>query len=190
MGTRGEVLIAIVNNLLDLAIARDQHWYRIPVSSVESFLKECWPPQWLAFYQTKDFGDEAHAVNYYAQVLDHYQVFRWQLFPNDPKDEKGLRRYCKLVLAPLKRLPQSILSRRRRRIVFIPTTWEKFTAAAEINDLYADSPLEDRLWAEFKRLAIKAERQEFVEVKKQIYALDFAIYCASGKIDVETDGDT
>lgn len=190
MGTRGEVLIAIMNNALDMAIARDQHWYRIPVSSVENLLKECWPPQWLAFYQTKEFGGEAHAVNYYGQVLDHYQVFRWQLFPSDPKDEKGLRRYYKLVLAPLKRLPHPIFSRRRRRIVFIPTTLEKFTAAAEINDLYADSPLEDRLWAEFKRLGINAERQEFVEVKKQFYALDFAIYCATGKIDVETDGDT
>jgi len=58
------------------------------------------------------------------------------------------------------------------------------------NDLYAESPLEDQLWVEFKRLEIGAERQEFVQVKKQIYALDFAIYCATGKIDVETDGDT
>ena len=190
MNRRGEVLVAIMNNLLDMAIARDQHWYRIPVHSVESLLKECWPPQWLAFYQTKVFGDEAFAVNYYAQVLDHLQVFRWQLFPNDPQDEKGLQRYYKLILAPLDRLPNPILSRRRRRIVFIPTTMEKFTTATEINDLYAESPLEDRLWAEFKLLNISAERQEFVQVKKQLYALDFAIYCATGNIDVETDGDT
>ena len=31
MGARGEVLVAIMNNPLDFAIARDQHWYRIPV---------------------------------------------------------------------------------------------------------------------------------------------------------------
>ena len=62
--------------------------------------------------------------------------------------------------------------------------------AVEINDLYDESPLEDRLWAEFKRLKISAERQEFVQVERRLYALDFAIYCASGKIDVETDGDT
>jgi very-short-patch-repair endonuclease len=190
MNRRGEVLVAIMNNLLDMAVARDRHWYRIPVHSVESLLKECWPPEWLAFYQTKVFGDEAFAVNYYAQVLDPLQVYRWQLFPSDPQDEKGLQRYYKLILAPLKRLPKSILSRRRRRIVFISTTMEKFTTATEINDLYAESPLEDRLWAEFKRLNISAERQEFVQVKKQLYALDFAIYCATGNIDVETDGDT
>jgi very-short-patch-repair endonuclease len=190
MVTRGEVLVAILNNLLDFAIARDQHWYRIPVSSVHKWLKGRWPPQWLAFYQTKVFGSEAFAVNYYARVLNARQVYRWQLFPDQPHDEKGRRRYYQLILEPLRRLSRPILSRRWRRIVFIPTTWEKFSRASEVNDLYDESPLEDRLWAELKRLRIGAERQEFVQVKGRSYALDFAIYCASGKVDVETDGDT
>lgn len=188
-GRRGEVLVAIMNKLLDMGIARDQHWYRIPAHSVENRLKKRWPPQWLAFYQTKAFGDEAHAVNYYAQILDIREVFRGQLFPDEPRDEKGMRRYYQLMLSPLKRLPQPILSRRWRYIVFIPTTWEKLMNAIEINDLSDESPLEDRLWAEFKRLKINAERQEFVQVNERLYALDFAIYCALGNIDVETDGD-
>ena len=190
MATRGEVLVAILNNLLDFAVARDQHWYRIPVGSAHKWLKDRWPPQWLAFYQTKVFGSEAFAVNYYARVLDVRQVYRWQLFPDQPHDEKGRRRYYQLILEPLRRLPKPILSRRWRFIVFIPTTWQKFSSAVEINDLYDESPLEDYLWAELKRLQISAERQEFVPVKKRSYALDFAIYCTSGKIDVETDGDT
>ncbi|MEW5986703.1 MAG: DUF559 domain-containing protein [Chloroflexota bacterium] len=190
MTKRGEVLVAIMNNLLDFAVARDEHWYRVPVGSMEKWLKNRWPPQWLAFYQTKEFGDEAHAVTYYARVLNVSQVYRWQLFPNEPRDEKAERRYYKLTLEPLRRRPQPILSRRWRRIVFITTTWEKFKRAAEINDLFDDSPLEDRLWAEMKRLQIAAERQEFVEVKGRQYALDFAIYCAAGRLAVETDGDT
>jgi len=36
---------------------------------------------------------------------------------------------------------------------------------------------------------IKAERQEWITVKKRNYFLDFALYCSTGKIDVETDGD-
>jgi very-short-patch-repair endonuclease len=187
---QGEVLVAIMNNLLDFAIACDQHWYRIPVRSVERWLKERWPPKWLAFYQTKVFGDEAYAVNYYARVLDIRQVFRWQLFPNEPHDEKGKRRYYQLLLSPLQRLPKPIVSRRWRRIVFIPTTWHKFVNAVEINDLYDESPLEDQLWAELKRLQINAERQYFIEAKNQRYALDFAVFCEQGKMDVETDGDT
>ena len=190
MSNRGKVLVAIINNKRDFAIARKHHWYRIPVSKARKWLKGRWPPRWLAFYQTKVFGPEAHSVNYFSQVIQIRQAYRGQLFPKEPLNEKSNRQYYQLILNPLQKLPQPILSRRWRRIVFIPTTWQKFTNAVEINDLYDESPLEDRLWAEFKRHRILAERQEFITVKRQNYALDFAIYCAKGNIDVETDGDT
>ena len=190
MSDRGEVLVAILNNLADFDRARDQHWYRIPVSSVNKWLDDRWPPRWLAFYQTRVFGREAHAVNYYARVLDVREVYRWQLLPDEPRHKRSTHRYYQLILAPLQRLPAPIISLRWRRIVFIPTTWQKFANAVEINDLYDESPLEDRLWAELKRLQIRAERQEFVVVNGHSYALDFAVYCALGKLDLETDGDS
>ncbi len=185
------VIVAILNNLQDFALApRDEHWYRIPVSSVDKWLKGRWPPEWLAFYHTKVFGQVAYSIFYYARVIDIKKAYRWQLLPDQPDDAKSRRLYYQLWLEPLRQLPHPILSRRRRRIVFIPTTWQKFMGAVEINDLYDESPLEDRLWAEFKRLEIQAERQEYVKAKDNDYALDFAIYCVSGKLDIETDGDT
>ncbi len=187
---RGEVLVAILNHPDDLVIARDQHWYRIPVQSVEKWLQRRWPPQRLAFYQTKVFGPEAFAVHYHARVLEIRQVCRRQLFPHAPRDPKAAQRYYQLFLGPFQRLPRPIPSRKQRRIVFIPTTWRKFTQAEEIDDLYDESPLEDRLWAELKRIHLGAERQEFVTVNGRDYALDFAFHCAAGKLDVETDGDT
>ena len=190
MANRGEVLVAIINDKRDFAIARNHNWYRIPVSSAQKWLRNRWPPQWLAFYQTKIFGPEAHSIRYFAQVIQIQKAFRWQLFPDEPVGKKSNRQYYQLIFNPLQKLPQPIFSRRWRRIVFISTTWQKFTHAVEINDLYDESPLEDRLWAEFKRHHILAERQEFITVKQQNYALDFAIYCAKGNIDVETDGDT
>jgi len=150
------------------------------------FICQCVSP---TLYQTKRFGQEAYAINYYAKVLDIRQAYRWQLFPDEPHNEKHHRLYYQLLLEPLQQLSGPIVSRRRRRIVFITTTWQKFGNAVEINDLYDESPLEDRLWSEFKRLRIQSERQEHVTVNKHHYFLDFAIYCASGKIDVETDGD-
>ena len=189
MASRGEVLVAIINNHLDFVIARERHWYRVPLSSKEKWLNERWPPKWLALYQTKKFGEEAYAINYYAKVQSIRRVYRWQLFPDQPRDEKSNRQYYQLVFEALQHLPVPIISRRRRRIVFIPTTWQKFINSAEINDLYAESSLEDRLWAALKRLQIQAERQELVTIKDRNYFLDFAIYCASGKIDIETDGD-
>jgi hypothetical protein len=86
MSARGEVLVAILNNHRDFAIARDSHWYRIPVASVDKWLKTRWPPEWLAFYQTKAFGPEKHAVNYYARVLYIRQVRRWQLLEMDSRN--------------------------------------------------------------------------------------------------------
>ena len=189
-GYNQQVLVAILNHPLDLALARDQHWYRIPVSSVEKWLQRRWPPHWLAFYLTKVFQGEAYAIHYYAQVLDVREVARWQLFPDQPPDAKSRRRYYQLLLAPLQRLDPPIASRRWRRITFIQTTWQRFVGAIEINDLYDDSPLEDALWHALKQLRIPAERQEFIVANGRNYALDFAVYCATGKLDLETDGDT
>ena len=187
---RGEVLVAIMNNLLDFNIARDQQWYRIPVRNARKRLKERWPPRWLAFYQTKVFGAERWAVNYCAPVLHTRVVARRELLPEDPSHPRADELYHKIETGPLQRLPRPIVSRRLRRFVFIPTTWEKFISAVEINDLFDESPLEDRLWAELKKHEIAAERQFFVQVKASLYSLDFAVFCATGQLNVETDGDT
>ncbi len=187
---RGQLLVAIMNDRRDMAIAREQGWYRIPVSSVEKRLKHRWPPRWLAFYQTKTFDTEKYSVRYYAKVLGIQKQYRWQLFPNEPEGKKTNKLYYQVLIGPLKALPQPIASLRWRRIVFIPTTWEKFVNATEINDLFDDSPLEDRLWTLFKQHRIHAERQKHETVGAEDFFLDFAIYCLSGKIDVETDGDT
>ncbi len=189
--SRGEVLVAIVNDLEDLRLARESGWYRIPVTSAQKWLNERWPPRWLAFYQTKIFGPEAYAVNYYAPVQKIRQVSRIELFPDTPGNHpKANRRYYQLMLGELQSLAQPIISRRLRRIVFIPTTYEKFKRAVEINDLWDESPLEDQLWAILKQARIQAERQYRVQIEDQFYFLDFAIFCNQGKIVVETDGDT
>ena len=151
---RGQVLVAIVSRPLDLTYAREQHWYRIPVENVEKRLKHRWPPQWLALYQTKSFGAEAFAINYYAHVEKITIVTRSELFPDETANEKAGRRYYKIELGKLQHWTPPILSRRLRRIVFIPTTMEKFQSAVEINDLYDESPLEDKLWAALKRLGL------------------------------------
>jgi very-short-patch-repair endonuclease len=187
---RDEVLVGILNHPRDLAIVRDRHWYRIPVASADKWLKRRWPPRWLAFYQTKVFGADAFAIRYFARVLSITSALRRELFPCEPPGPKQNQRYYKLLLGPLRPLDRPIPSRRWRRIVFINTTWQKFMEAREINDLFDESPMEDRLWAELKSHQLTPERQEFITVGNEDYALDFAFYCVAGKLDVETDGDT
>lgn len=184
-----EVLVAILRDRLDFNRLRQQLWYRIPVDSVQRRLRERWPPTWLAFYQTKVFGTSAYSIRYYGRVVDIRTVPRSEMFPDEPNEERARRLYYQVFLQSLHELPEPIPSRRLRRVVFIPTTWEKLAAAREINDLYDDSPLEDELWRHFRSRGIDAERQELVRVGNKKYVLDFAIHCGSGKLDVETDGD-
>lgn len=131
----GEVLVAIVNNERDMEIAREQHWYRIPVESVEKLLKNRWSPEWIAFYQTKVFGSEAYSITYYARILSIQVVDRSALFPDETKTDKYARQYYKLELTPLQELPQPIVNHRRRRITFISTTLVKLTTAIDLQDL-------------------------------------------------------
>jgi very-short-patch-repair endonuclease len=182
---RGQVLVAIMNNNADLGILREQGWCRIPVATAP----QRWSPKWLAFYQTKVFDDGAFAVRYYGLVRSIRIVRRYELFPKEPLNPKSERKCYEIHLHSLEQLPAPIYSRRLRRIVFISTTWQKFSHAIEINDLFDESPPEDRLWAELKRLAIPAERQWGVPVGKKWYVLDFALFCTKGSIDIETDGD-
>lgn len=86
MTRRGDVLVAVMNSSADLAIARSQHWYRMPIVQAEKLKQQgYWSPQWLAFYQTKVFGAEAYAIHYYAQVQQICEVYRWELFPDQPE---------------------------------------------------------------------------------------------------------
>ncbi len=183
---RGELLVAIMKDKADFATLQEHKWYRIPVDSAP----KRWPPHWIAFYQTKVFEQEAFAIKYFGRVRDIQIVNRRQLFPNEIPSARSEREYYQIWLDDLEHLERPIYSTRWRRIVFIPTTWRKFTQAVEINDIFDESPLEDRLWAKLKQLKISAERQWDLQVSDARYLLDFAVFCQKGSLDIETDGDT
>jgi very-short-patch-repair endonuclease len=179
-------LVAILKDKSDLTILQEQGWYRIPVTSAP----KRWPPRWLAFYQPKNFGEDAYRIRYYGQVKDIRRARRNEIFPNELASAKSEREYFILNLAKLEEREDPIPSYRPRRLVFIPTTWAKFEQADQINDLFDDSPLEDQMWSEMKRISLEAERKWAVSLHQAAYFLDFALFCKNGRIDVETDGDT
>jgi len=190
MSGKGEVLVGIINHPRELALVKEERWYRIPVIQAKKWINNRWPPDFLAFYHTKSIEGQPYGIYYYAPVSNLREVRRRELFPNEKNNPKAEHLYYRLEFGDVRPLERPILSRRWRRIVFIRTTWEKFIGAAEINDLFDESLLEDRLWAELKRRQIEAERQYFVTVSGHDYALDFAIECKKGNLNIETDGDT
>lgn len=184
-----ELLVGIVNNISDYDIIQNRFWYRIPVDKADKLLKKRWPPDWIAFYYTDSIKKYPQMVIHYGKVSRISVESRKELFPSEKKNYKTNKEYYKISFDEVRILPKPILSRRWRRIVFIQTTFRKFIKAREVNDLFDGSTLEDRLWAEFKRNRISADRQEVVKIDDKFYSLDFSIYCKKGKINIELDGD-
>jgi very-short-patch-repair endonuclease len=129
-------------------------------------------------------------VQRYGEVADIQVVCRSDLFPNEFESARSGQRYYKITLKRLEMLERPILSLRPRRLIFIATTWRKFSNAEQINDLFDDSPLEDALWTQLKQTDIRAERQWELVTEEQRYFLDFALFCAKAPVALETDGDS
>jgi very-short-patch-repair endonuclease len=182
------VLVAIVKSPRDLQIALEKHWYRVPVKSAPQILRD-FTARYIAFYQNKSFGDESFTIRWYGEIVGIKIVKRKELFSKEKLHPRADEPYFRIELSTLKELTQPIISRKKRRIVFIPTTPSKFLTAHEINDLYTESKLEDKLWKALKVESIPAERQYFVSVGVERFALDFALFCKRLNLDVECDGD-
>ncbi len=183
-----EVLVVLLPKISALDTLKSELWYHIPVEKAPNR----WPPKVLAFYQGKVFGvEEAYKIRYSGEVSQIDIVPRKELFPDDYKNlHKAEKLYYRLQVGKLKERETPIVSYRPRRLSFIPTTFEKFQLAEQINDLFDGSKLEDRLWAEFKYINILAERQWKLKIQEHAYYLDFAVFCKNGKLAIETDGYT
>jgi len=174
------VLIAVMNHSRDLERARDEHWYRIPARSAPKFF----PPDYVAFYFTKAFDQEAFTVRWYAQVRGHELVTRRDLLPAEPDHPRADQRYYKLQLGKLVELPHPVPSRRLRRITFILTNGKRLTEAWEINDLFLGPREHDLLWRALKEAHLQAERHYIIREANAVYRVDFAVICREGTLGV------
>ncbi|MBI3945746.1 MAG: DUF559 domain-containing protein [Armatimonadetes bacterium] len=179
------LLVGLVPSGRDLGIAREQRWYRVPVRSAPSPMAF----GWLALYQVRAFDGPGYAIGHFARIVGTAKVSRRELLPEEPDHPRADEAYYKLSIDELRPLPNPVISRRRRFIVFICTTLDRLHQAREINDLFCESPLEERMWEQLRDERIEAERQWYLRVSESTYCLDFAVFCASGKVDVECDGD-
>lgn len=192
MNSKKELLVALLPKRSALETLQSEGWYHIPVEKTPSQWREGWRPKVMAFYQGKAFGtEEQYKIRYFGDVEQINIVPRKELFPDDEANQhKAENPYYKIQLKSLQVRYQPIISYRPRRLVFVPSTLEKFKNAEQINDLFDSSPIEDRLWTALKYIHVFAERQWKIVVQKKNYYLDFAIFCKGGKLAVETDGYT
>lgn len=177
------VLVAVMNNPRDLALARDQGWYRIPLSRAPRRVAA----DYLAFYQTRAFGADGHAINYYAPIRRFRITTRAELLPDEPDHPRANERYYKIEIGPLQRLARPIPSRRLRRITFIPTTLGRLLSAQEINELWQRDDPQERLWQALREAGLRVEYRYLAGEPPQELAVDFALFCQEGRIAVLCD---
>ena len=173
------VLVAIMNDRHAFEIARDEGWYRIPQKYAPQSTTEAVV---LAFYFTKAFGDDKWSVRWYSAVRGHELARRRDLLPDQPDHPRAGEVYYKLQLGPLMQLERPIPSLRWRRITFIETSWDRFTAAEEVNDLYASGA--DGLYVTLKEAGFYPEREFLVREEGTRYVVDLAIPCHGGTVTI------
>ncbi len=138
------VLVAIVTRPRDLALAREQGWYRIPLVRAPAALDA----EYLAFYQNGAFGAERWAVRYYAAVRAVTLATRAELLPDEPVHPRAAQRYYRFALGPLCALAAPVPSRRLRRLTFIPTTAGQLLVARDVRDLWYPERMSELGWEE------------------------------------------
>jgi hypothetical protein len=142
--TEARVLVAIVNRPRDLAAARDEGWYRIPLTRAPRALHA----EYLAFYQTAAFGAERWAVRYLAEVRAVGIAERAELLPDEAGHPRARERYYRFALGPLLALPAPLPSQRLRRLAFIPTTAGQLLRARDVAELWHSIEDAERGWDE------------------------------------------
>jgi len=174
------VLVGVMPDPRDLVLAREQHWYRIPVKHTPTGIHA----EYIAFYFTRRFPQELRwAIHFYARRTGHELVRRIDLLPDQPDHPRAEERYYKVQLGELQQREPPIPSLRWRRITFIQTTWDRFTAAQEINDLFStDHQFVDRVYHALKRDGIQAERAVEVSEGSTSYLVDLVIPCHDGAV--------
>ena len=158
-GSSERVLVAVMNNLRDWQIVREQAWYRIPVKRTPRRIGA----DYLAFYFTGAFPEgQRHHVVYYAPIRAYRLATRAELLPDEASHPRAQDRYFKIEIGPLERLPRPIPSRKLRRVTFISTSLYLLLNADEINDLWEKERRQDELWAMLRTHQIEAEREVWI----------------------------
>jgi hypothetical protein len=185
MHPEDRVLVAVVGRRKDFEIARDRGWYRIPERRAPRGVFF----EYVAFYFTAAFVEQKWAVHYYARCLGYELVTRRDLLPDEPDHLRADTAYYKLQLGPLQKREPPIVSRRWRRVTFIHTTWDRFQAAEEINDLFVEGgEFVDRVYHALREADLAPERQYPLREANVEYIADLAVPCRDGVLAVEITG--
>ena len=173
------ILVAILPNQHDFDIARLFGWYRIPLKTAPKVISV----DYLAFYQTKAFGDaEKWQIAYVAEILGHELTRRADLLRDEQDHPRAHEEYFKIQIGPLQRLEQPLRASDWKRITFFYTTGEQFKTAATVSDLVIKNQDErEILWHTLRERALKANEYKASDLPESV--IDPVILALLGMIN-------
>lgn len=187
-----DTVIGVLKSVRDLPIAIHDKWYRIPVKSAPIIVRDN-KIKYLSLYQGKIFKESSSQIKWYGGVKKITVHKRIELLPQEIYDINANEDYYKIELEEITKLPEPIRTIRPRRINFIVTAFNKFIKAKELNEVFLESYIEEKVWDVLKSESIDAERQyEFCyreKKREKFFRLDFALFCKERNIDLECNGD-
>jgi hypothetical protein len=142
-----------MNDPRDLEIARVLGWYRIPLRSAPKVVAV----DYLAFYQTSQFGADKWRIQYVAPVRGHELTTRAELLHDEADHPHAQQEYFKIQLGPLEPLKQPVLAEKWRRITFLYTLGEYLLNARTVSDLVVDADERQGLWRSLRERAEHAQ---------------------------------
>ena len=158
---RRTVLVAVINNGLDLQRAASEGWYRIPQRRAPRRVGA----DYLAFYQTGKFKDqpEAQTITYFASTRRYRLMTRAELLPDEADHPRANEYYFRIELGPMQRLERPIPSSTMRRITFIHTTLHGLLTASDARELFQREDPFDKLWHTLRSNRLRPMANRIVE---------------------------
>ena len=176
------VLVGVVNRKRDLGYARDDHWYRIPQVRMPRGVHT----EYVALFTSRAFGDQNGGVYYFASVKGVELRYRKELLPKEKQraDEK----YYRLALGELQEKNPPVLNTTKRRFAFIFTTWDRFSGAKTLRDLYSTADYYvDRIFHALKEDGLRPDRIWEAERRATGLSPQVRILCEKGAVVASTE---
>ncbi len=168
----------------DLGIAAQDHWYRIPLKKAPKHKFTH-----IAFYQPACFKPCGKRIEYYAEVAGCCVARRLDILPGELGHPAAKQPYLLYNLGPLIKLPRAILNTSGSRVVFGYAPLSRLAEAGDILGIFGVVAVENLMCAVLRAAGFTFRREHVVLRGGRVkYRLDFALFCKSGKLDIECDG--
>jgi hypothetical protein len=149
------VLVGVINRQRDFERAQVEHWYRVPLGQAPKGIHA----EYIAFFFSRAFKELNGGIHYYARRTGVELVRRRDLLPDEASHPRASALYHKIQFGELRRKDPPIVNSDRRGVAFIYTTWDRFSDARVLADLYSEADqYVDRVFHALERSGVRSRR--------------------------------